>query len=45
LSQSLASRLAMKRSTSSRLPLTPANYLVARIVGMPGLTAGSRVHG
>ena len=35
----------MKRSTSSRLPLTPANYLVARIVGMPGLTAGSRVHG
>src|ERR1700749_3591020 len=27
----------MKRSTSSRLPLTPANYRVARIVGMPGL--------
>src|SRR6201993_3199196 len=35
----------MKRSTSSRLPLTPANYLVVTIVGMPGLTAGSRAMG
>src|SRR6201993_249844 len=35
----------MKRSTSSRLPLTPANYLVVTIVGMPGLIAGSRAMG